>query len=178
MNAAWLRTWLVAALALWLPLAACAQDFAGDDQARLDEVGSLYARYHAEAFPGAADISAQEAARLSPGQVVFIDVRPEEERLVSTIPGSVTVDEFLGNAEAYMGRLGVAFCTISYRSGELVQEWGGQVGGVNVVNLSGGLLAWAHAGGPLVDASGEPVKRLHVFGKRWDLAPQDFETVW
>jgi hypothetical protein len=40
------------------------------------------------------------------------------------------------------------------------------------------LLAWSHAGGPLVDGEGRPTKRLHVFGARWDLAAEGYEPVW
>lgn len=33
-----------------------------------------------------------------------------------------------------------------------------------VKNLEGAVLAWAHANGPLVDASGAPTKTFHPFG--------------
>ena len=40
-----------------------------------------------------------------------------------------------------------------------------------------GILDWAHAGGPLVDASGQPTTRLHAFGSKWAaMAPERFEV--
>ena len=49
--------------------------------------------------------------------------------------------------------------------------------GVEIRNLEGSLLSWTHAGGELVDDAG-PTERLHVYGKRWDLAPEGIETIW
>jgi sodium/bile acid cotransporter 7 len=47
---------------------------------------------------------------------------------------------------------------------------------IRMVNLRGGILAWLHAGGA-VYRDGKPVNRVHVFGKKWDLAPLDVESV-
>jgi sodium/bile acid cotransporter 7 len=49
--------------------------------------------------------------------------------------------------------------------------------GVDVLNLEGSVLAWTHAGGPLV-RDGVSTKRLHVYGRRWNLAADGYETVW
>ena len=38
-------------------------------------------------------------------------------------------------------------------------------------------LAWVHAGGPLVRAN-LPVRTLHVYGRKWDLAPKSIETTY
>jgi sodium/bile acid cotransporter 7 len=69
----------------------------------------------------------------------------------------------------------IVYCTISYRSGILARELLAR--GVAVANLQGGLLGWVHAGGPVADAGG-PVARMHVYGRKWDLAPLSFETVY
>ena len=49
--------------------------------------------------------------------------------------------------------------------------------GITVLNLRGGILAWTHAGGSLRDRDGE-TRRLHVYGRKWDLAPRGYETTW
>ena len=49
--------------------------------------------------------------------------------------------------------------------------------GITMVNLKGGLLGWVHAGGPLVRGN-LPVRVLHVYGRKWDLAPAGIETVY
>lgn len=172
---------LAAVLALFLAVPSACTWGRPDDAELWRQVDAMYDSYRVRNFPDVAEISPQDAMALAgrdPGKVVFIDVRPDEERRVSTIPGSVRADVFLANVEQYRGMLGVAFCTISYRSGELLEELGGELDGVRLANLQGGLLGWVHAGGALVDDRGEPVKRLHVFGSRWDLAPQGYETVW
>ena len=48
----------------------------------------------------------------------------------------------------------------------------------HVQNLAGSMLAWTHADGELVDSDGNPTKRLHVFGKRWNLAADGYEGIW
>ena len=44
-------------------------------------------------------------------------------------------------------------------------------------NLRGGLLAWVHDGGEVVDEKGK-TKRIHVYGRKWNLAPRSYEAVW
>jgi hypothetical protein len=34
------------------------------------------------------------------------------------------------------------------------------------------------SGGELADATGAPTRRLHVYGERWNLAADGYETVW
>ena len=48
--------------------------------------------------------------------------------------------------------------------------------GRTVYNLKGGILAWVLEGGAVYDADGES-KRIHVYGKEWNYAPADYETV-
>ena len=43
--------------------------------------------------------------------------------------------------------------------------------------LRGGLLAWVHAGGKVYDKNGE-TRRIHVYGRKWNLGPRDYEGVW
>ena len=40
-----------------------------------------------------------------------------------------------------------------------------------------GILAWLLEGGPVYDESGQEVKRVHVYGDKWDFAPTGYESV-
>jgi len=151
------------------------------DAERLDKVLSMY-RDYARNFPKVEGISAQEAlAAYEEGSAVFVDVRAPAERAVSIIPGAITTEDLLAakaaDPAAYAGKTVITYCTISYRSGVLAEEWL-ERGGPSVRNLEGGLLAWLHAGGPLTKPDGTPTKRAHVFGATWDLAPHGTTTVY
>ena len=45
-------------------------------------------------------------------------------------------------------------------------------------NLGAGILAWVHAGRPVVDPQGAETRRVHVYGAKWDLLPEGYEGVW
>ncbi len=108
--------------------------------------------------------------------VVLVDVRPAEERSISMIPGAISREDFEASAEEYAGKPVATYCTIGYRSGEYAEAL--RARGVDSYNLEGSILGWIHAGEAVVDETGEPVKRLHVYGATWDLAPTDYETVY
>jgi sodium/bile acid cotransporter 7 len=46
-----------------------------------------------------------------------------------------------------------------------------------VYNLRGGILAWVHDGGTVYDQNGE-TRRIHVYGRKWNLAPNSYQAVW
>lgn len=92
------------------------------------------------------------------------------------IPGAVAEEQFLNNLEQYKDHIIIGYCTISYRSGKLAQELMTKKG-ITMYNLRGGLLAWVHDGGKIVDPKGE-TKRIHVYGRKWNLAPSAYEAVW
>jgi rhodanese-related sulfurtransferase len=168
---------LIAALLATLALAACfgTQDL--DDAARKSRVASMYADYKAE-FPAVPEIAPEAfLARLreDPPPVV-IDVREPGERAVSVIPGAITREEFLAHPESYAGRAAFAYCTIGYRSGVFAAAEAAK--GAGVTNIAGGLLGYLHAGGTLVDPAGRTARRVHVYGRTWDLAPREYEAVW
>jgi len=127
-------------------------------------------------FPDAEQLTVQEVGRLlETDRVVLVDVREAREREVSWIPGSITAAEFEADPDAWGDRTAVAYCTIGHRSSEYAERLTAE--GHPVANLSGSILAWAHAGGPLVGPDG-PTNRIHVYGRTWDLAPERYETVW
>ena len=145
------------------------------DSEKLRRVMAMYADYRKD-FEGVQEIDADAAINLvGDPEVVFVDVRDPEEQAVSMIPGAVTSEVFLAAPERYQGQRIIAYCTISYRSGKLAAKLARQ--DITIVNLKGGLLAWVHAGGVLVRGY-KPIKQLHIYGRQWDLAPHDIETVY
>jgi rhodanese-related sulfurtransferase len=145
------------------------------DPEKLARIDELYRGYGKD-FPGVGDIEPREAMQLlQEGKALFIDVRTPKEQAVSMLPGAVTAEDFQRDPERYAGRVLIGYCTISYRSGKLAQQLAAK--GITLLNLRGGILAWVHAGGKLYDRDGE-TRRIHVYGRKWDLAPQGYETVW
>ncbi len=112
---------------------------------------------------------------LGSGRIVLVDVRTDRERIVSTLPGAISADEFESRLEELAGRTVVAYCTVGVRSSNYVREMARR--GVDVLNLEGSVLAWTHIGGPLV-LNGVATDRLHVYGRRWNLAADGYRTTW
>jgi rhodanese-related sulfurtransferase len=139
------------------------------------KIESMYRDYKKD-FADVADIAPPEAmALLKTGQALFVDVRAAKEQAVSMLPGAIAADEFLKYPERYRDKVIIGYCTISYRSGKLADAL--RVQGITMLNLKGGLLAWVHAGGKVYDRSGE-TRRIHVYGRKWNLGPKDYEALW
>ncbi len=102
---------------------------------------------------------------------ILLDVRSDAERAVSVIPGAVVDATAIPS-----GTEVVVYCTIGLRSGVSAREL--RQRGVDARNLRGGILAWIAAGGSVVDASGTPTHRVHVYGRRWNVLPQSYQAVW
>lgn len=150
-----------------------AQDMS--DTEKRAKIEAMYQSYRKD-FPEVQDIESSDAMRLlQEGKALFIDVREPKEQQVSMLPGAVTEKQFLKDPGQYRDRTLIGYCTISYRSGKLAETL--QARGITLLNLKGGLLAWVHAGGKVYDQNGE-TKRIHVYGKKWNLGPKDYEAVW
>ncbi len=148
-----------------------------EDEEKREKIEEMYEGYERQSFPGVIDVAPRLAMDLAKrSEVLFVDVRPPEERRVSMIPGAIAEESFLNNLEQYKDHIIIGYCTISYRSGKLAQELMNKQG-IRMYNLRGGLLAWVHDGGKVVDQQGE-TKRIHVYGRKWNLAPSAFEAVW
>jgi rhodanese-related sulfurtransferase len=91
------------------------------------------------------------------GEVVFVDVREPEERAKGTIPDSVHAPrgfiEFIADPAGPMhnpafasGKKLVLFCGTGARSAMAAKTLM-EMGFGNVVNMAGGIQAWARAGG-------------------------------
>lgn len=142
----------------------------------LEQIGTMYAEYR-EDFPEVKEITPRGVADLQKSDgIVLVDVRTPEEQAVSMIPGAITAEAFAAAEETYRDKRVVTYCTIGARSGVFADTL--RKKGFDVFNLKGSLLAWTHAGLPLTDAEGRDTKRVHVYGKTWDLAAEGYEAVW
>ena len=143
-----------------------------EKRARIEELYESYKRW----FPAVSDISPKQAMNLWETQkVIFVDVRTAEEQEISMLPGALKKEEFLRNLQEYKNEVIIGYCTISYRSGKLAKKLSKK--GIIMLNLRGGILAWVHDGGKIYDQDGE-TDRIHVYGRTWNLAPEDYESVW
>lgn len=139
-----------------------------------DKVYQMYKDYQKK-FPSVKDINAVDAIKeYSNGNTIFVDVRTEDEIAVSTLPKAVTKKDFLRDKKIHEDKKIIAYCTIGYRSGVFADEM--EKEGIEVLNLSAGILGWTHAGGKVYDSRGI-VQRIHVYGKDWDYAPEGFDTM-
>jgi rhodanese-related sulfurtransferase len=144
-----------------------------DDQKK-EVVYRMYQEYKDQNFPHVHSMSPGEAMALLQAQkVVFVDVRKPDEMEVSMLPGAVTQQQYVENADSYGDETVVVYCTIGQRSGLFARELAD--GGKVVFNLTGGILAWTLEGGKVRNAGGE-VKRIHVYGDEWDYAPEGYES--
>ena len=145
------------------------------DGVKRQKVEDMYNGYKKE-FPDVRDLSPQKAMILTAERkAVLIDIREPREQQVSMLPGAVTEKEFMNDPAKYKDAVKIAYCTISYRSGKFAQKL--QKKGIPVYNLRGGILAWVHDGGKVYDQNGE-TRRVHVYGRKWNLAPKLYQVVW
>lgn len=168
---------VVAALVLAL-LAGCTPRSAAEELDAATRVQQMYAKYKADDFPSVPDMSAVAArALLDSTNAVLLDVREDRERRVSIIPGAIDRRRFEAMVDSLGERPVIVYCTIGYRSAKATLKL--RKKGVNATNIAGGILAWSHAGGEVIDpATGESTHKLHVYGSRWNLLPPGWEGIW
>jgi rhodanese-related sulfurtransferase len=134
----------------------------------------MYLEYRG-AFPGV-DAGAELEAHQVHAQrqnLVLVDCRLSEERAVSTLPGAISLQDFLALNEQPRACL---YCTIGLRSGIEVAKLRAQ--GVDAYNLKGSILSWVHEGYPVLDPNGHSVRTVHVYGPKWDLLPDGWTAVF
>jgi rhodanese-related sulfurtransferase len=146
------------------------------DEEKRVRIEELYEGYH-ERFPDAPDITVEALQKqlAGPGPPVVVDVRGDEEREVSMIPGALSREEFEERGAGLAGREVVVYCTIGYRSGLYTRELVDR--GWKASNLRGSIVAWTHAGGDL-ERDGSSTRRVHVYGRKWNLVAEGYEAVW
>lgn len=145
------------------------------DGQKKQQISSLYSEYQQE-FPAVAVITPEELMqRMNNGDdLVLIDTREEGEMDVSMLPGAVSTEDFHQHFDRYKNSFLVAYCTIGYRSGLLAAEMLDKK--IVIHNLEGGILGWIHTGGAVMH-EGKISHQVHVYGRKWDLAPAGYETV-
>jgi rhodanese-related sulfurtransferase len=107
---------------------------------------------------------------------IILDVRSPEERAVSLIPGALSADVFEEFSSSYVNKNILVYCTVGCRSAQYAVKLRDR--GFKVYDLWGGVLAWALHGKTFVDTDGRPTRKVHVFGSRWNLLPDNYEAVW
>ena len=105
---------------------------------------------------------------------LLVDCRSVKERAVSILPGSVALADWESARQVDPERPLLLYCTIGYRSTRAAA--GLRKRGIDARNLHGGVLAWAHAGGNFVDPEGRATRRVHVYGRPWDLLPSGYTS--
>ena len=107
---------------------------------------------------------------------VIVDVRAAREREVSVIPGCITTKDVEAQMESHRKKMVLVYCTVGGRSGAYTREL--RKKGLKAHNLRGGVLAWALAGRAFVTPDGKPTRRVHVYAKKWNVLPPEYEGVW
>jgi rhodanese-related sulfurtransferase len=120
-------------------------------------------------------LNVEEIEKLPANSYILIDIREPKERHVSWIPNSISLESFKKNPEPYRNKLLIPYCTIGYRSAYQTKSFNNQ--GFQAKNLRGSILMWAWKQLPLVDDKG-PTKKVHVYGKKWDLLPEGYIAVY
>ena len=162
---------------------------------RKREIARMCDEMSGTAFDAATpEVDVDEAAKLfHDGSALFVDVRTDAEMEVSRIPGALRKDEFEARlrtsreavSEEEEGQGGdkesigtvIAYCTVGVRSGRYVEAMKKEYPKLCILNLKGSILSWTHANMPLEDSTGNAAKRVHVYGKKWDLAHPKYEAV-
>ena len=165
---------LTASVLVLMPVPATGDRVLSDPE-KLEIVYQMYADGKKD-FPKINDLSPQEVMdRLQTGRLVLVDTRKPAEMKISMLPGAITKKEYLVEPSRYKDFMVVAYCTISYRSGVFTRDM--EKRGFTVYNMRGGILAWTLEGGSIYDPQGRKTKQIHVFGKRWNYAPQGYQPV-
>lgn len=145
------------------------------DEKKKAIVYEMYRNYKKNVFPEVKDIDSPKSIELLKNKkIIFIDIRKKAEMEISMLPQAISKKAFLENPNKYSDKIPVAYCTISYRSGLFAQEMANKK--IDVLNLSGGLLAWVLEGGRVYDHVGE-TKRIHVYGKKWNYPAKGYIPV-
>jgi rhodanese-related sulfurtransferase len=145
------------------------------DDAKRERIESLYQKTK-QNFPEVPVLSAGELEGLQREEkVVLVDVRSPQEQAVSMIEGAVTYQDFDQRKQDFEGATVVAYCTVGHRSGLYARNllhlgW-------KAFNLDGAILGWTHHGGALVNSEGS-TKKVHVWGKKFNLVADGYEGVW
>ena len=123
-------------------------------------------------FPNIRQLTTEELSdilRDDSKEVMLLDVREEAEVEVSHLLGAVRVNSVREAASliasAPQHTIIVAYCSVGYRSAELVAQLN-KVSTREVYNLKGSLFQWANEQRPVYRGT-ERVTTVHPFNERW-----------
>jgi len=132
-------------------------------------------RKYRQSFAEVPEMTLEQSKKLDREKVIFIDVREDAERNVSMLPKAIGQAAFEANEEIYKDHKLIVYCTIGYRSGLFAREL--RKKNLDAYNLRGGILAWLDDGGKVFKDNKE-VKKVHVYGSRWNYVPKGYEAQW
>lgn len=141
------------------------------NQEKIKTIENMYSEYE-ESFKGIPSLDPREDVF---NGALFVDVRESKEQQVSEIVGAITQIEFEKSLENYKRKKIIVYCTIGYRSGLYAKKLRDKE--FNAYNLKGGVLLWAHAGKVVKNKNGL-TKKVHVYGKKWDLLPEGWIAIY
>ena len=122
-----------------------------------------------------------ETALKAEKKPILLDTRSPEEFAVSHIENARFIDFNRFNksdvADLDRERPVVVYCTVGYRS-ERIGEKLEKLGFKTVYNLYGGIFEWVNQGHPVVDAQGNPTKKVHAFSEDWGKWLQKGEKIY
>lgn len=145
-------------------------------ETRQERIDALYQGYR-QGFPDVNEVTPQGLLDLQNTEpTVLVDVRTPAEQAISMLPGAITKEAFEAAGDLYKNQTVITYCTIGARSGEYADALRNE--GMEVFNLKGSILAWTHAGLPLVDPDGHETKRVHTYGQQWNLVGEGYLAVY
>ena len=129
------------------------QEMSGDDLAMAQKCRLQYLRVPF--------VTADEfEAGLDSERWAIVDVRPEWERRISSIPGAFSLETFESCIDMYRTRKILTVCTVGCRSAAYARQLRAE--GLSAYSLYGGLLAWTLQGRTAVDEHGRPTRSVAV----------------
>jgi len=137
-----------------------------------DKLANIKQKIRSE-FPAVAQMSTKQLQGLLSetldNNVLLLDVREAEEFNVSHLKkaklATTLKDALLILHDVPKDKRIVAYCSVGYRSAELVQKLTDQ-GYQNVYNLEGSIFEWANRGLPVFN-QGKPVNKVHPYNWWW-----------
>lgn len=105
---------------------------------------------------------------------LLVDIRSEDHIKLSTIPGAVSVVQFLPAKNNFKDKLIILYSTIGLGANELATQLNNE--GFHSVILRGGTLAWAQENFDFIHGN-NPTKEIFIENEAWNLLPDNYKGV-
>lgn len=126
-----------------------------------------YIKSYQNKFPAAKSLTLPKLP--AKNDYIFVDVRDEKEREVSSLPNSLNYEDWKQVKDS-IGRIPVFYCTVGYRSSQMSDKWNKD--GRTTFNLYGGIIHWINLGGKVI-ANGKEIRKVHTYSKDWAIYLQN-----